>query len=426
MTERTDEIVECVICNTEFDPTAAGGWCTNPECGEWRYDGDDNGGVESDEDEEKIPPDSDADATSDEPDGYDEPEGGGPLGAGGSESTSGTSESDAPSPESASVSPTAESETETAPAPIDPEMPSQESEPETPLQTPETPAKETAESETEPVEAQTDAGDDGENEAVSEPDAKQTETEGKTADERREIACPGCGETLHADVNFCPSCGEDVSEIEPEEDDELTVCPDCGESVDPEDSFCATCGENLDEHREPVPLTECPSCGTDIEEEDSFCAECGENLDDHRGSGSVESTTTTDEGSPSEDERGAQKQDAQTETENRAEPAETEATPESLLLEARGRSVAVSDGETVGRELRKIITETGGDEDDAVRVHREHIRFLREDEQFYLVNLGKNPTEVNGRNLDKGDRIEISVGDEITLSGVITLTVARP
>lgn len=37
------ERVECPRCNEEFDPTAQGGFCTNPECGKWRYDPDDAG-----------------------------------------------------------------------------------------------------------------------------------------------------------------------------------------------------------------------------------------------------------------------------------------------------------------------------------------------------------------------------------------------
>lgn len=32
--------VECPECNEQFDPDVAGGWCTNPDCGEYRYEGE--------------------------------------------------------------------------------------------------------------------------------------------------------------------------------------------------------------------------------------------------------------------------------------------------------------------------------------------------------------------------------------------------
>lgn len=33
--------VECPECGESFDPSKAGGWCTNPDCGEFRWEGDD-------------------------------------------------------------------------------------------------------------------------------------------------------------------------------------------------------------------------------------------------------------------------------------------------------------------------------------------------------------------------------------------------
>jgi hypothetical protein len=99
---------------------------------------------------------------------------------------------------------------------------------------------------------------------------------------------------------------------------------------------------------------------------------------------------------------------------------------ESLVLDGRGEELTVSDGDTVGRELRRIITETGGDEEDAVRVHREHVRFEREESGFYVVDLGRNPTALNGTPTAEGDREPIGPGDELTLSGIITLAVRAP
>ena len=106
-------------------------------------------------------------------------------------------------------------------------------------------------------------------------------------------------------------------------------------------------------------------------------------------------------------------------------PASEEA-PAELVLRARGRTLTVGDGDAVGRELRRILTETGGDEDDAVRIHREHVRFVREDGDFYLVDLGDNPTAVDGERLGKGSRAPIGPGDTVTLSDVVTVEVEAP
>jgi len=143
-------------------------------------------------------------------------------------------------------------------------------------------------------------------------------------------------------------------------------------------------------HVEPGPseLTECPDCGTEVDPEDSFCRNCGEDLDVHRPAGAA-------------DAAGAGE----------------------VTLSVRNREIQMSDGETLGREIRSIIIETGGDEDDAVRIHREHVRFEYENGQFHLVDLGVNPTVVNGDRLEQGDRVPVSTGDRIELSDVAQLRV---
>jgi hypothetical protein len=100
--------------------------------------------------------------------------------------------------------------------------------------------------------------------------------------------------------------------------------------------------------------------------------------------------------------------------------------PESLVLDVRGEELIVSDGDTVGRELRRIITETGGDEDEAVRVHREHVRFEREASGFHVVDLGRNPTTLNDAPMTEGDREPVGPGDELTLSDIVTLSIRAP
>lgn len=436
MSEGTGLTVECEVCGTAFDPTAAGGWCTNPECGEWKYDGDaipdppDETGTREIDDPvaddgnsevtssgivDPEPEYSEVTVESDQMDAVSNTE---------SEPSGETSDAVAAESEPATGSPEdrgtasdgveterdgVETEAEDADEPVAEDNEADETS-RGADETGET-ADETDET-VETVEGTDDADAavaeaDGASEAAETPEPEDSDAGSESEDETgdAEIICPGCAEQLDAATNFCPNCGEDVSAVEPDSK-ELTACPACGDDVDAGDSFCASCGENLDEHRGQTALTECPDCGAAVDDDDSFCADCGENLDDHRDPGAGDASEA-----------------------DGADPDATESAdgaPESLLLTTRDREIAVTDGETVGRKLREILTETGGDENDAVRIHREHVRFVREDGQFYLVDLGENPTEVNGSSLAKGDRKRISPGDEITLSDVATLTVAHP
>jgi len=290
----TESTVDCPVCGESFDPAAAGGWCTNSDCGEWRYDD----------------LDSADDAGSDAPGAGDET----------------IPESEAPSEATA-----------------------------------------------------TDEGESDEGESDEDETDEDETDEGEPAD--AEITCPACESSVDADANFCPVCGEDVSELEPGSPEELTACPACGADVDPEDNFCSACGEDLDAHRDG---------GTTAQ------------------TGDAQSTQPDESSSDAPDDREASE------------------TPESLLLYTRGEEIAVADGDTVGRKLRRIVTETGGDEDDAVRVHREHVRFVREDGRFYVVDLGRNPTRLNDTPMEQGDREPVEPGDELHLSGVVTLVVREP
>ncbi len=191
--------------------------------------------------------------------------------------------------------------------------------------------------------------------------------------------------------------GDDIEE-EPtavDEEEPAQTCGRCGTSVGSEANFCPSCGGDLSGSDGDGKLTACPTCGTSVDAGDNFCASCGADIAGHRGrSGTVAAEET------------------------RVGPSGG-----TLVLATRGEEVEVADGDTIGRGLRRIIIETGGDENQAVRIHREHVRFFREDGQFYMVDLGTNPTRLNGRPLQKGDREPISAGDEIELSGVIGLVV---
>lgn len=402
MADSPNELVECPLCETSFDPTVAGGWCTNTECGEWQYDdvettestGDewewqeDTGGDKVEQNIEHTEPD--LESGEDEEVEFEEGETEGDAieetdaERRDTEEQAGLEELDETTDEPDAV---AEEEFEELLDDVEPDEPiievtSENSTGESgdlDIEEPDEPDVEELEidrfdevtSEADDDETMADTDDDGTLFKIETGELDESTDEPETDEsQEQQITCPGCGTSLDTETSFCPNCGEDVSGVEPGEKEQL--------------------------------LTNCPSCGTDVDETDSFCRSCGEHLDAHR-----EGEFADEEG------------------DDTVEAAE-EKTPETLLLRTRGRELTVADGDAIGRELRSIITETGGNEDEAVRVHREHVKFVREDGQFYLVDLGRNPTDLNGTALQKGDRELINPGDELTLSEVVTLTVHQP
>lgn len=390
MSESDTESVECPLCGEAFDPTAAGGWCTNSDCGEWQYESDgspddhpgadldsSDGGAETDDEEFDPLAGTDDDSEPADPPGW----------ISGSTGNGTDEGSDAGATDEGGDSDDLAGDLEAAAAELGDTDENGEAESSSDAD------DEDAASAAEP------APESGSEDAASEPDAADDADE---ADEQATFDCSGCGTSLSADVNFCPECGEDVSHL-PGSDggDELENCPACDASVDASDNFCVECGEDLDAHRSGTDaLTECPDCGTDVDGDDSFCAGCGADLDAHR-SGDAGATGGHGGGGAGSGEQA----------------------PDSLALTAHGKSVVVGDGDVVGREIRSLLTEAGRPEDEAVRVHREHVRFVRESGGFYVVALGQNPTHVNGKSLAKGDREQVAPGDELELSDVVTLDV---
>ncbi|MEF8853773.1 MAG: zinc ribbon domain-containing protein [Haloarculaceae archaeon] len=274
------------------------------------------------------------------------------------------------------------------------------------------------------------------------------------------VECPLCGTTFDPSVSggWCtdPECGAwrrngttDSRTPRLATDGGPTVCPACGTEVAVEDNFCRVCGANVSGLDDSGRLGACPVCETEVEPADSFCRECGAHLDAHR--------PTTAESSPSDSGRSGTADGQQAGTRESASAAgrgdatdagggasdgQSDATAAStaaqgdrtadepdaeprLSLVARNRAVTVTDGDVVGKEIRSIIMDTGGDGEDAVRIHREHVRFEHEDGQFYLVDLGRNPTVVNGTELEQGDRVPVEPGDRIDLSGVAEIGVRQ-
>ena len=381
----TKQAVECPICGDEFDPTVAGGWCTNTECGEWQYT---EGSNEPDESETESSDDGfvsqDADGDSDSVDLFSDSEEDESAQADeadvddvGADLDLGTDDSDADESDEAGFDADESDETEevddaevdldAVEAPdVDEELDADD-------------ADDAAAETDDDVEVDLDAADevdaDEEPDADEALDADDADDAAAETDDEADVAvvdCPDCGVELDAEANFCVECGADVSNVPAEDDSGLEECPGCGVSVEDEDNFCVNCGEDLDAHRES---------DTDESHDDAIDA---------------------------------------------LESDDPDEVPESLVLEVEGREIYVGDGDTVGREIRAALTDAGRPDDEAVRIHREHVRFVRESDSFYLLDLGDNPTQLNGKTLKKGDREPVAPGDELELSGVAAVSVQLP
>ncbi|MBV0903410.1 double zinc ribbon domain-containing protein [Haloarcula salina] len=398
-----DRTVQCPICDADFDPAVAGGWCTNPDCGEWQYDGDieegDAGGEgttadvelledtasperlpstpgpasnghhaeEADTPVEAVPAEAVDDQRRDTPAVAADATADGAVDAHASADHDGDDATPSPDHEADSKAPAAAEHD----VPTDGDSVPNDAEP----------ADERPD-DAEPTEEQTgDAEPAGERTGDAEPTDEQTD-DGEPVNEPDTIDCPDCGRELDADANFCLDCGADVQEISAGGPEPLDACPECGTAVDDDASFCINCGENLDAHRNGASET---GSGDDSAADGSPTG------------GAVEALSSQSSDEPT--------------------------VPDGLVLSVAGRDIDVSDGDRVGREIRAALIDAGQPEDEAVRIHREHVRFDREEDGYYLVDLGDNPTRLNGTPLQKGDRERVEPGDELELSGVVTIAI---
>jgi hypothetical protein len=94
-----------------------------------------------------------------------------------------------------------------------------------------------------------------------------------------------------------------------------------------------------------------------------------------------------------------------------------------VVFEVMGQEIRASPGETIGREIRTAMVESGAPDDDAVYVHREHLRVEQEGESFYLVRLGQNSLKINGTPVGQHERAQVTNGDEVSFSEVVTADV---
>jgi hypothetical protein len=93
---------------------------------------------------------------------------------------------------------------------------------------------------------------------------------------------------------------------------------------------------------------------------------------------------------------------------------------DTVVFEVEGKEIEASPGETVGREIRTAMVESGAPKEDAVYVHREHLRVERDGGTFYLVRLGQNSLKVNGEPVDQGARAPVESGDDVSFSEVVS------
>ncbi|ACV49109.1 MULTISPECIES: hypothetical protein [Halomicrobium] len=99
--------------------------------------------------------------------------------------------------------------------------------------------------------------------------------------------------------------------------------------------------------------------------------------------------------------------------------------PGRLALGYGNQRVVVGDGDTVDEKLRAMLR--GADEAEHAKwIDDGQLRFVRDEHGFTLIVGGDGLTRCNGERLRPGERTRIGPGDEIDLSGVMTLSVEVP
>jgi len=96
----------------------------------------------------------------------------------------------------------------------------------------------------------------------------------------------------------------------------------------------------------------------------------------------------------------------------------------SLVFEVGTREIAVADGDAVGAEIRNAMVEAGGSEEEAVYIHRKHVRVDRKRDEFFVTRLGENSLTINGQSVEKGEQARVEDGDEVRFSDVVTTRIS--
>lgn len=300
--------VDCPECGKDFDPSAAGGWCTNPECGEYRH--------ETETSDESTETQDEGDAT-------------------GGSTDSGTVEC----PQCNQT------------------VPDQNFCKECGAEIGDNTADSSSTNEQNRPNSQSSTSDVG--------DSSGTDAGHPTAD----------AEAQSSETSESPSVSESSGTAD---GDDKSSGDGSAEKIEQDDS-----------------LDTCPNCGEDVEENWSACPFCEENLEQHRtDTAEAESTTQNDP------------------------------VPDTVIVEVGGSEIVSEDGDGIGSEVRTAYVANGGDSDEAQLISREHVRFVREDDRFSMINKGTNETKLNGELLDDDEKRELSEGDEIDFAGATTGTVS--
>lgn len=230
----------------------------------------------------------------------------------------------------------------------------------------------------------------------------------------------------------CPNCGEDLTPIPPEM---RTVCPGCRTDLKQEqaptdaDGDAGTAVETVDAI-EPGFEARLKDAGVETvgdligTDPDELSAKTG--ISARRIRGWIESASE-ESGESSRMEASGTAAGAADDTDD--DPVNVEETViqpsrKELVFEVMGREISVTDGQTVGAEVRSAMVEAGAPEQDAVYVHRKHVRVDAEGGKFFLTRLGENSLKVNDRPVEKGNRVPLEDGDQVTFSNVVTATVS--
>jgi predicted amidophosphoribosyltransferase len=209
---------------------------------------------------------------------------------------------------------------------------------------------------------------------------------GGSAGEPSTQSCPGCSADVDADADFCPSCGQDLTQ--PVGGDDEPTCGSCGAEVQADADFCPSCGSNLSGGGGGDVQPTCDSCGAEVKADTKFCPSCGSDLSGSGGGGGGGGG-----GQP------------------------------SVSLVVDGQRVDVTPGELIGGELRSAYVNAGGDMDDARYIHREHVEFDVRDDGVYLIDHGQNTTAVDGQSLNAGDEVKVQDGSTLELPNRITARI---
>lgn len=96
--------------------------------------------------------------------------------------------------------------------------------------------------------------------------------------------------------------------------------------------------------------------------------------------------------------------------------------PDRLALGYENQRVVVGDGDTVDEKIRAMLR-AAGEAEHTKWIDDGQLRFVRDEDGYTLIAGGDGLTRLNGERLRPGERIRVYPGDEIDLSGVVTLSV---